>query len=473
MKAKLQPHFRKYALLTLSSLLLRVYGGIYRLFLLRCFGAEPFGLLGMIFPFYRLLSFLITMGLPTALVRLIAIEKTKNNTAWILQAKKKVFTFVAATATIVSCFLFLFATPLGSLLYNDLRTGPLLKYYALALNLHSLCLVYRGYFHGLDRIAPLAFTDLIETLGETVFILLFLLSRSRSPLSVETAGQILAKGYLLGEATCLGALFLYDRYRVRPHLGAASNQSASGRKLLPLLRSSFPLMAQQLVLSLARIAESILLPKLLSKGGLSSTQIARSLGEYWEMATPFLFFPMILFSPVSTLILPATARATVKNELPVYFRKLRWLLGGALLYSLGVCLLLLKLAQPLSLLLYKSTAATRYLPFLLPALPFIIMNNLLTPVAEGLGKQLFLLRATLVLIFIKTGVTAAFVPLPAFGLAGAAWGLTISQALLFCLLLKETFFTVVPSTKWFFLFKPKYLHLENSSLSFSRRQRRR
>ena len=473
MKAKLQPYFKKYALLTLSGLLLRVYGAIYRLFLLRCFGAEPFGLLGMIFPFYRLLSLLTTMGLPTAFVRLIAIEKAKKNTAWILLAKRKVFTLVAATAAIISGLLFLFATALGSLLYNDLRTGPLLKYYALALNLHSLCLVYRGYFHGLDRIAPLAFADLIEALGETVFVLLFLSANACSRLSVEAAGPILAKGYLLGEATCLGALFLYDRYRLRPSLITTAPQAAPGRKLLPLLRSSFPLMAQQLILSLARIAESILLPKLLTKGGLTTTQIAHSLGEYWEMATPLLLFPMILFSLVSTLILPATARATVKNKLPAHLRKLRWLLGCAFLYSLGVCLFLLKFARPISLLLYRTTAATRYLPFLLPALPFMLMNSLLTPVAEGLGKQLFLLRATLVLIFVKTGVTAAFVPLPAFGLAGAAWGLTISQALLFCLLLQETFFTVVPTTKWFFLFKPKFFFLEKISLSYSRCQRHR
>ncbi|MBA2133137.1 oligosaccharide flippase family protein [Capillibacterium thermochitinicola] len=78
MKAALRPHFKKYVLLTFSSLLLRVYGQIYRLFLLRCFGAEPFGLLGMISPFYRLLSLLITMGLPTAFVRLIAIEQAKK-----------------------------------------------------------------------------------------------------------------------------------------------------------------------------------------------------------------------------------------------------------------------------------------------------------------------------------------------------------------------------------------------------------
>jgi len=287
-----------------------------------------------------------------------------------------------------------------------------------------------------------------------------LLSSKPTPFKVETGAQFLACGHLLGEATCLFVLFLYDRLRVRPHLTPAftTTTGAPERKVIPLLRSSFPLMAQQLILAFARIAESILLPKLLTKGGLSATEIAQQLGEYWEMATPLIFFPLILFAPVSTLLLPATARATVKKNLPAYFRKIRWLLGGALLYSLGVVFLLLKLATPLSLLLYKTTVAIRYLPFLLPALPFLVMNNLLTPVVEGLGKQKFLLRTTLILIFIKTGITAAFVPLPAFGLAGAAWAVTISQALLFCLLLKETFFTAA-NPKGFFLFRAKFFPL--------------
>ncbi|HBL37243.1 MAG TPA: hypothetical protein DDZ55_10590, partial [Firmicutes bacterium] len=156
--------------------LLRIYGSVYRLYLLRRFGAEPFGLMGMIFPFYRLLTLLITMGLPTALVRLIAIEKAKNNTAWILQVKKKVSTAVAIVAGLLSLLVYFFSTPLGSLLYNEPRTGPLLRIFALALSLNSLCLVYRGYFHGLNRIAPLAWADIIETMGETVFILIILFS---------------------------------------------------------------------------------------------------------------------------------------------------------------------------------------------------------------------------------------------------------------------------------------------------------
>lgn len=458
MKVKYQTYLRKFALLSLTGLFLRIYGGIYRLFLLRRFGPAPFGLIGMIFPFYRLLSLIITMGLPTALVRLIAIEKTKHNTAWILQMKKKVSALVAATAFFLSLLVFIFSSRLGSLLYNDPRTGVLLRYFALALNLNSLSLVYRSYFHGLDRMAPLALADLSESVGETLFILPFLLSGQPASFRTETGAQILAGGYLCGEVTSLLLLFLYDRFQIRPRLTATAGRTAAGpgRSLSSLLRSSFPWLAQELILACARIGESILLPKLLTKGGLSPTEIAQQLGEYWEMATPLLFFPLLLFSPVSTLILPATARATVKKDLTGYFRKLRPLLGIAFLYSLGVVFLLFKLATPLSLLLYKTTAAIRYLPFLLPALPFLVMNNLLMPVVEGLGKQEFLLRATLILILIKTGITAAFVPLPAFGLAGAAWGVTISQALLFCLLLKETFLTAAAHCKWFFFFRSRH-----------------
>ena len=38
---------------------------------------------------------------------------------------------------------------------------------------------------------------------------------------------------------------------------------------------------------------------------------------------------------------------------------------------------------------------------------------------------------------------------PRFGLTGAAWGVNYSQALLFCLLMKETLFTNLSNGKWF------------------------
>jgi stage V sporulation protein B len=456
LKTEFQTPLKSFALLSLSNLLLQVYGGVYRIYLIRHLGAEPFGLMGMIFPFYRLLVIIITMGLPTAIVRLIAIEQVKNNQAWILRIKKKACYLVTTSALIISLLLFVFSESIGSFLYNDLRTGLILKYFALAITLNSLCLVYRGYFHGLNRIAPLVFSEIAETLGETVFVLL----SPFTPLlanNVEASTQLLAKGFLLGEGTCLLALFIYDQIIVRPKLTTSKGPSLRGRKLSGLVKSSLPLMAQQLILSLSKIADGVLLPKLLKEGGLTPSLIAKELGEYWGMATPLIFLPLILFSPLSTLILPATAKATMEKNLSLFFKKIRSMLGFSLLYSLGISLLLLSYGKPLSLVLYKTTSALRYLPFLLPALPFMIMNNLLIPVAEGLGKQGFLLRATLILILIKTGISAAFVPLPTFGLAGAAWGVTISQALFFCLLFKETVFSKVSTSKWFLLFHPKYM----------------
>ena len=455
MKTEFRSHLKNLLMLSSSNLLLKVYGEIYRIFLIRRFGAEPFGLVGMVFPFYRLLVILITMGLPAALVRLVAIEKARNNPAWILEAKKKASFFVSIPALIIAFFLFFFAKPLGALLFNDPRTGILLKCLALALNLNCLCLLYRGYFHGLNRIAPLVWSEAAETVGESIFVLFTLYTTAFS--GVEKSAQTLAQGFIVGELTCLLLLCLYDYLFIRPSMKRPPQPVVPGRMLSCLLNSSFPLMAQQLILSLSRIADGILLPQLLKKGGLSPSLAATKLGEYWGMATPLLFFPLFLFSPLSTIILPATAQASVRQNLSFYLRKIRLLVGAALVYGLVAGGLLLRLGPAISFLFYQTTAAAQYLPFLLPALPFMVINQLLAPVAEGLGKQGFLLRATLVMLLIKTGVAAAFVPLPNFGLAGAAWSVSLSQALYCCLLLRETIFSPNITAKWFFLFHPRYL----------------
>src|SRR5690606_16083926 len=114
-----------------------------------------------------------------------------------------------------------------------------------------------------------------------------------------------------------------------------------------------PLMAQQLILSFSRIADGILLPHLLKKGGLSPSLAATKLGEYWGMATPLLFFPLFIFSPLSTIILPATARASVSQKLSLYLRKIRCLLGVALLYGLVAGGLLLRFGPTISIRFYQ------------------------------------------------------------------------------------------------------------------------
>jgi stage V sporulation protein B len=434
-------------ILSLSNLFLRIFGEIYRIYLIRHLGAEAFGLLGMVFPFYRLVVIFVTMGLPTTLARLTAIENAKNNSAQILETKKNTFFLVTIPATFFSLILFIYSDSMGRLFYNDYRTGPILKFLGLTLLLNSLSIVYHGYFRGLNKPIPLACSNISEILGEAAFVFSILLTSLIT--SAEKGACLLAKGFLVGESICLLLLLIYDRINIAPKLKTTATSSPIKRDFIGLLRASLPIMTQQLLLSISRITDGFLLPKLLRQGGLTPSLIAKELGEYWSMATPLLFFPLFLFSPVSTLILPATAKMSVKKDLPLFLRKIRYLLGFAFLYGLIVSFLLLRYGKALSLILYKTTSATKFFPFLLPALPFMIINNLLIPIAEGLGKQIFLLQVTLILIVIKTGVSAAFVPLPDFGLAGAAWGLTFSQILFSLLLLKETVFhpQILPKKK--------------------------
>ncbi len=434
--------FKNVIVLSLSNLFLQIFGEIYRIYLIRHLGAETLGLFGMVFPFYRLIIILVTMGLPTTLARFTAIEYAKNNSAQILQIKKDSFLLVSISAVLFSLILFSYSVPISHFFYNDPRTGPVLKFFSLALLLNSLCMVYRGYFRGLNKATPLAYSEITEMLGETAFVFSILLTSAIT--NAEKGTHILAKGFLVGESACLLMLLIYDRLVITPKIITnlkAITPSPIKRDFSSLLRSSLPIMTQHLLLSVSRIVDGFLLPKFLRQGGLTPSLVAKELGEYWSMATPFLFSPLVLFSPISTLILPATARTSVKKDLPLFFQRILFLLGFAFLYGLIASFLLYRYGKTISLILYKTTSATKYFPFLLPALPFMIINTILVPIAEGLGKQVFLLQATLILIAIRTGISAAFVPLPDFGLAGAAWGLTFSQILFSLLLLKETFFS--------------------------------
>jgi O-antigen/teichoic acid export membrane protein len=162
--------------------------------------------------------------------------------------------------------------------------------------------------------------------------------------------------------------------------------------------------------------------------GLTAIQATQSAGFYWGLTQPLYFIPLVFLFPLTTIILPATARAgTGEEALRRFWRKGRKLLALVFVYGVFSVLLLSFFGDEIAGILFNSTGSNRLLLMILPALPFSAINLLLSTMIEGLGKQGFLYQATLLAILIKTAVTTALVPLPGYRITGAAWGFLVSQ----------------------------------------------
>lgn len=429
------PLLKDLTILSASALFLQFFSGLYRIYLVKRVGPETIGLVGMVFPLYRMVTSLITLGLPTILARFVAADYAQGDWGRLRLYKRTSFLMVAVMASCLSAGLLLFSTPLGRLLYQDYRARPILAYLAPVLLITGLTLVYKGYFRGLGQTLPLALSEIGELLVESCFVLQ-ILGKTVPP--VETGVKIMTTGYLIGELSSLFILLLFDGFSsasLRNKAQASPIESEtirSQRKTTAargrLLRSSLPLLARSLILSFSSLTEGILLPKLLIEGGLAPAVATGAAGRYWGMAQPIAYFPLVFLFPLSTIILPATARASVQRKLPKFMKKIRKLLLLALCYSAGSALLLLKTGDRLSALLFKAPLPHNQLLILAASLPLLTINILLISVAEGLGEQNFLFLSSLVLISVKTGIMVALTP--GLGICGAILADLIEQAIL-------------------------------------------
>lgn len=397
------------------------------------------GILGMVMPVYQLLLTIVTLGLPTVLARFVAIDLSKGNIAGIGKNKRTCFLLIFILSVGMALAILFFATGISSLLYKDQRTGTVLRFLAPLLILTSFSLTYRGYYRGLGHTLPLAGSELGGALAEFIYVVRKL--STVPPLTTDTGINLLMTGSIFGESITLSVFILWDiaKNKIKPvALTKTRSPVSAGKKGLRageaqpghrrLLRNSLPLLLQDLIYAVSSLADGILLPRLLMLSGLTAVQATKAAGFYWGLAQPLYFIPLVFLFPLTTIILPATARASAGEEaLRRFWRTGRKLLALVFIYGICSVLILQCFGDKVAGLLFNFSGPNRLLLMILPALPFSAFNLLLSSIIEGLGKQGFLCRATLLVILIKTAITTALVPLPAYRITGAAWGFIVSQ----------------------------------------------
>ena len=147
-------------ILTVSSLILRFVGIIFKVWLAQLIGSEGIGLYQLIFSVYMLAATFATSGISTAVTRLAAEELalgTKRGTLKILRRAIEITLLIAAVVTV-----FFGAEFIAVRFLNDIRAVPALKILPLSLPFMGISSCLRGYFIARRKITPNAVSQLLE-----------------------------------------------------------------------------------------------------------------------------------------------------------------------------------------------------------------------------------------------------------------------------------------------------------------------
>ena len=424
-------------ILACTGLVSRIAGFFYRIFLSHAIGAEGLGLYQLILPLQGLMAALSYTGIQSALSRLIASRLA-------LQEKKEAYfslvtgIFAAVFFSAVTGFLlFRHADFFASTILKAPGTSDLLRLTAASIPLCAIHSCIDSYYYARKKASVPAAVQLSEQavrIGATYILYLIFLSENR-----PVTALIAACGSLAGEA----AASLISLLMVSFHFGNHPVKEKTSVKIFPLIKDlftlSFPISLNRILLTLLGSIEAVLIPQMLIRCGMTSSEALKIYGIFTGMALPLLLFPSTLTTSAAVMLMPSVARMDALGDQ----KQIRHVTDQTffLCMFLGfLCGSGFFLFGPfLGTLLFHSKTAGTYIRYLSFICPFLYTNTMLASILQGLGRPGRCLIHSAAGILIR--IFSVVFMIPAIGIRGYFYGIFLGELLLSLLHVKALKFS--------------------------------
>lgn len=382
--------FKGTIILTLAGFITRFIGFFYKIFLSNAMGAELLGIYQLIFPVYGICFTIYATGIQTSISRLVAAEMGKRNHKNVYKILKVGLLISVSLAFLLSLLVYKYADFIAWRLLLEERSASSVRILALVFPFCGITACINGYYYGLKKAGVPAFTQLLEQVVRVivVYVLALYLGKGDVKVSCELAVIGLIIGEVISSVYNILSMFITKSPKKLLFMGPDPNAKASRSKIITkdLINLSVPLSANRLFLSLLHSMEAVLIPTMLRKSGLSTSQALSAFGILTGMSIPFIMFPTAVINALAVLLLPTISEAqAVKND-----RLIGSTTSVSIKYSLIVGILSTGIftifGNDLGNAVFHEATAGSYLLILAWLCPFIYLTTTLGSIINGLGK---------------------------------------------------------------------------------------
>ncbi len=422
---KSNPIIRGTVILTLASLLTRLIGFFYRMFLSTQFGEEGMGIYQLTSPVLALSYSFCISGFQTAISKYVAAGEGRG------QSRSAAYTlFIGLLASLllsIPCTIIVYynADYIAEFLLSEVRTAPLIRILSLSLPLSCIHSCINGYFLGRKKASIPAITQLSEQIMRvcSVYIICHVLTQNGQTPPIGVA----ATGLLAGEG--ISTLLSVIMFTLSARTFSSDSQVPFRKECFELtgniLKMATIININRVIVNLFAGAETIMLPQSLQKYGLSSVDALSLYGVLCGMVLPLLLFPNALTSSVSVMLLPAISEANEKNQT----ERIRSIANKTFSFCFGlgiICMLFFLLAGNfLGQMMFHSTIAGEYIVKLSFICPLLYLSSALNSILNGKGKSIHCLVTQVLGLSIR--ILFLWFLIPMYGINAYIIGLIISQ----------------------------------------------
>jgi len=347
--------------LTLSNVLVKAIGVMFKIPLVNTIGDEGMGYFNSAYTIYTLFYMISTAGLPIAVSILISESMARGN----LRQAKKTFRVTLGLFLIIgllgmSVMLFfskLFAKAIGN-------TPAYICIVAIAPTLFFICVssALRGYFQGHQNMFPTAISQIIEAAGKLICgILLAVYAINRGfPLYKVAAFAVLG----LSISTTISALYLVITktfFRPEKYLTTDINDSLSvdsNRRIIKsLFKIAIPITISASLMSFTSLIDVAMIMRRLQSIGYTEAEANSLYGNYTSLVVPMFNMPPVLVYPIAYSIVPFISAAMARGDKEKASKAVSLSIKAAALISLPCAFGLSALSKPILSLLFTDESS--------------------------------------------------------------------------------------------------------------------
>ena len=343
-------------LLTLSTLLVKVIGLIYKIPMLTYLGSEGMGYFNSAYEIYALFCVISTAGLPVALSVLISGALARGEDAQVGRIYRAAMAIFILVGLFGSAVMWLFARQFCSMIKSENAYACILS---ISPTVFLVCVssALRGYFQGYQRMLPTAISQILESVGKLVLglgLARFALSKGYD---TATVAAFAGGGLTLG--TALSFLYLLiEKWRFRSFEADASveEKAASSEKYREiwktLARLAIPMTLGASLVSLTKLIDMTMILRRLQSIGYTEVMANEAYGSYTTLALSVYGLLPTLVNSIALPLVPMLSAAIAAGDREKQAQMIRSSYQLTTLFAIPASLGVAAYARPILMLLF-------------------------------------------------------------------------------------------------------------------------
>lgn len=373
------------AILATSSLIVRMVSLSYDITLSRMIGAKAIGLFYMISPILMMFLMVTTAGIPTAVSRLVAKAKSKNNYYGALMIIHTAISLTLIISIVLVLIVIFFSRYISLNMYKNNEILSLIYFIIPAIPILSLTSIFRGYLYGLNKMLKASFSEIIEHVGR--FSIVMLIFYYVQPISPYTACKIAILGVCIGEFFDLIYLFLIYKNESNKVGCPLYNKTNIKSILVSIISVAAPLTILGFINVASHSLSAILIPQKLIEAGVSQSEAIKAFGRIMGMAMPLVYLPFIITSAMVINIIPNISKQFQSKDYKDIKSDIKLSIRATFLVTLPIMAIYIFFSKPLSILLYNDVLAERSIRVMAWGMLFLSVQHIFSGILYGMGKQ--------------------------------------------------------------------------------------